>query len=201
MLAYLQEDEDAKAEEVAAVSEPAVSEPAATAEAGGDAEAAAPSVMDTTPWLTKNPLSVDEALLKKGKEQFQIYCSVCHGMNGRGNGLVNQRAQAKGFTTWVPPSNMHQDTLYADKYPDGKLFSTISNGIRKMPGYAGQINVKDRWAVVAYVRALQRSQNASLDLVPPSKRSEIESAVEAAKAELERQAEEAAKKAAEMKQN
>jgi hypothetical protein len=83
-------------------------------------------------------------------------------MNGRGNGLVNRRAQEKGFATWVPPSSLHQDTLYADKYPDGKLFSTISNGIRKMPGYGSQITLKDRWAIVAYVRALQKSQDDEL---------------------------------------
>ena len=71
---------------------------------------------------------------------------------------------------------LHQETLYADKYPDGKLFSTISNGIRKMPGYAGQIKTRDRWAIVAYVRALQLSQNASIEQfkdIDESERGEI----------------------------
>jgi hypothetical protein len=76
-------------------------------------------------------------------------------------------------STWIPPSSLHQDILYADKYPDGKLFNTISNGIRKMSGYAGQIKVNDRWAIVAYVRALQQSQNASIDLVPEDQRQTI----------------------------
>ncbi|MGI9471773.1 MAG: quinol:electron acceptor oxidoreductase subunit ActD [Rubripirellula sp.] len=133
----------------------------------------APSVMDTTPWLTKNPLDVDMELVERGQKYFGIYCSVCHGMNGGGNGLVNRRARKILAQKWIPPSSLHQDTLYADKYPDGKLFSTISNGIRKMPGYAGQIRARDRWAIVAYVRALQKSQNASIDQVPGDRRGEI----------------------------
>ncbi|KAA5547331.1 DUF3341 domain-containing protein [Roseiconus nitratireducens] len=159
--------------------------------------ASQPSVMETTPWLKQNPLTIDADLLAAGKKQFGIYCSVCHGMDGRGNGLVNRRAQAKGFDTWVPPASLHQETLYADQYPDGKLFSTISNGIRKMPGYASQIQLRDRWAIVSYVRALQMSQNASMEMVPESRREEIEREVTQVKAELERQAEEAAKAAAE----
>jgi len=183
------DDDQAKAEEDAEVS---ADPPAADSQ---------PSVMDTTPWLERNPLKVDVALLEQGQQQFDIYCAVCHGMNGRGNGLVNQRAQAKGFDTWVPPASLHQETLYAEKYPDGKLFSTISNGIRKMSGYASQIKLKDRWAIVAYVRALQLSQNAPLDAVPNAKQSEVKQAVKAAQDELKRQAEEAERKAAEREKN
>lgn len=180
--AYVQADEEAKEaekEEVAAAAE------------------APKSVMDTTPWVKSNPLTVNADLLARGQQQFGIYCSVCHGMNGRGNGLVNQRAQSILSGDWVPPSSLHQETLYSPQYPDGKLYSTISNGIRKMPGYAGQIKVKDRWAIVAYVRALQKSQNASLDEVPAAEKSAVEQAVAEAKAELQRQAEEAAKAAEE----
>lgn len=141
-------------------------EPAAVAEAE-------PSVMDTTPWLKENPLNVDTELVREGQKHFGIYCSVCHGLNGGGNGLVNRRAQKILADTWIPPSVLNADNLYADKYPDGKMFSTISNGIRKMPGYAGQIKTKDRWAIVAYVRALQQSQDASIDLVPEDQREAI----------------------------
>ena len=165
-------------------------------ESAGEATPPAEPV-DDTPWLDRIPVTVDEALMARGKQQFGIYCSVCHGMNGLGNGLVNQRATEKQFDTWVPPSNLHDPTLYSDKYPDGKLFSTITNGIRKMAGYASQIEVKDRWAIVAYVRALQLSQNAPMDLVPADKQGEVKAAVEAAKEELKRQEEEAAKAAAE----
>jgi mono/diheme cytochrome c family protein len=166
-----------------------------TGDAGG-AQAATPSVMESTPWLEQNPLTVDRDFLAKGQQQYAIYCSVCHGMDGRGNGLVNQRAQSKGFDTWVPPASLHQQTLYTEQYPDGKLFSTISNGIRKMPGYASQIKLRDRWAIVAYVRALQQSQNASLDLVPEEQRPQLEKELKKAKAELEKQAQEAEKEAA-----
>ena len=135
--------------------------------------AAVPSVMDTTPWLDKNPLVLDEKTLAAGRKNFGIYCSVCHGMSGYGNGLVNERARKIGAQTWVQPSSLHQDTLAPDKYPDGKLFSTISNGIRKMPGYSGQIKTRDRWAIVAYVRALQLSQNASIDQIDEAQREAI----------------------------
>ena len=124
------------------------------------------SVMDTTPWLTENPVGLSAETLERGQKYFGIYCSVCHGMNGSGNGLVNQRAQEILAAHWVPPSKLSDPGLGAETYPDGKLFSTISYGIRKMPGYASQIKAEDRWAIVAYVRALQRSQNASMDLVP-----------------------------------
>ncbi|GAA5510870.1 quinol:electron acceptor oxidoreductase subunit ActD [Novipirellula caenicola] len=162
------------------------------------------SVMETTPWLEQNPLEISDAVVRQGQQQFNIYCSVCHGMDGRGNGLVNQRAQKIMAATWVPPSSLHQDVLYADQYPDGKLFNTISNGIRKMPGYAGQIKAKDRWAIVTYVRALQKSQNASMDLVPASEKSKVEkqknqvdkALAEAAEAERKKEEERAAKAAA-----
>lgn len=161
--------------------------------AGNEAE---PSVMDTTPWLKENPLDVDAALIERGQTYFGIYCSVCHGMNGGGNGLVNRRAQKILADTWVPPSVLYAETLYEDKYPDGKLFSTISYGIRKMPGYAGQIKAKDRWAIVAYVRALQQSQNASIDLVPEGQRETILKKKAEVEQQLKEQAE-AEKKAAE----
>lgn len=200
--------EEAPAEEMEAETtpEPAVApEPDATKpEPASDAAVtapAAPTVVDTTPWLKKNPLPLSTAVLEKGREKFEIYCAVCHGNDGAGNGLVNRRAQRILATAWVQPSSMHQDTLYADQYADGKLFNTITNGVRKMPGYASQISAKDRWAIVAYVRALQASQNAAIDDLPSDKRNEIkklqaEIAERLAKqAELERKkAEEAAGK-------
>jgi mono/diheme cytochrome c family protein len=173
-------------------------------EQSGDEEAAetpepvaAAEDADNTPWLTENPLELSEEALARGQQQFNIYCSVCHGMNGRGNGLVNRRAQKILATTWTPPSNMHDPTLYADVYPDGKLFSTITNGVRKMPGYASQIKAKDRWAIVAYVRALQASQNATLEDVPESQRSKIEKEQAEVQAKLKAAAEAEAAKAAE----
>lgn len=176
-------------------------EPAAEPTAEAKAEPSAPAVgasamaVDTTPWLTQNPLPLTLATLDKGREKFEIYCAVCHGNDGRGNGLVNRRAQRILATAWVQPSSMHQDTLYADQYADGKLFNTITNGIRKMSGYGSQITTKDRWAIVAYVRALQASQNASLDDLPADKRSEIKKLQAEVSKRLAEQAEAEKKKA------
>jgi len=154
--------------------------------------------VDTTPWLTQNPLPLTSETLNKGREKFEVYCAVCHGNDGRGNGLVNRRAQRILATAWVQPSSMHQDTLYADQYADGKLFNTITNGIRKMSGYASQITTKDRWAIVAYVRALQASQNATLEDLPADKRSEIKKLQSEVSKRLAEQAEAEKKKAEEV---
>ena len=135
--------------------------------------AAAAAAIDKTPWLTTNPLPITAQSLENGRKNYEIYCAVCHGNDGGGNGLVNRRAQRILATAWVQPSSLHQDTLFAEQYADGKLFNTISNGIRKMPGYSAQIPTKNRWAIVAYVRALQQSQNASIDELPADKRSEV----------------------------
>ncbi len=156
-----------------------------------------PSVMDTTPWLKENPLEITDESLAKGQEQFNIYCATCHGRDGKGNGLVNRRSQKILAATWIPPASLHQAVLYGDVYPDGKLFSTISNGIRKMPGYSGQIKTADRWAIVAYVRALQQSQNASLDLVPQDQRAELSELKADIDKQLQEQAEAERKKQAE----
>ncbi len=170
--------EPAPAEKMTEASKPA--EESATAVEHGDSAAVAPApadagvAVDTTPWLTENPLAISAEVLSKGQEQFDIYCAVCHGANGAGNGLVNQRAQKILATTWNPPSSLHDEAISSGKYPEGKLFSTITNGIRKMPGYGSQIKVQDRWAIVAYVRALQQSQKASIDLVPEDQRQRIE---------------------------
>jgi mono/diheme cytochrome c family protein len=110
-------------------------------------------------------IEVDEALIRRGKERFNIYCTPCHGYDGAGNGIVNQRALELEEPRWVPPTSLHTDTVR--NRPNGHLFNTITNGIRNMPGYGGQIPVGDRWAVVAYIRALQLSQNARIEDVPP----------------------------------
>ena len=154
----------------------------------GSATGSGATEEDDTPWLKKNPLELTEDLFRRGQSQFEVYCAVCHGVDGRGNGLVNQRAQRILATTWTPPSNLLEPSLHAGQYPDGKLFSTISYGIRKMGGYASQMDARDRWAVVAYVRALQFSQNADLEMVPP----EMRDSIRTRKAEIDEQLREAA---------
>lgn len=120
-------------------------------------------------WYESIPLriEVDDRFLERGRQRYDIYCYTCHGKAGDGRGPINQRALeiADGQRTiWTPASNLHaaneegELTFGPERYPDGRLFSVISDGIRAMPGYAKQISVEDRWAIVAYVRALQESQ-------------------------------------------
>ncbi len=107
------------------------------------------------------------ALLKRGQERFNIYCAVCHGQDGYGNGAINARALERQEPKWVPPADLNSDVVRGR--PDGHLFNTITNGIRNMAGYGSQIPVQDRWAIVAYLRALQLSQHAPASLVPAEK--------------------------------
>lgn len=115
-------------------------------------------------WTQAFPLPVTPELAQRGRQKFNIYCAVCHGRAGYGDGLVSQRAQRLQQGTWLPPTSLHTDPVR--QQPVGKLFDTITHGIRKMPGYGEQIAVPDRWAIVLYVKALQRSQDATIDDVP-----------------------------------
>ncbi|HMP80676.1 MAG TPA: DUF3341 domain-containing protein [Pirellulaceae bacterium] len=116
----------------------------------------------TTPpepdWIAAFPsaLTVDEALLNRGRERFDIYCSVCHGYDGNGNGLVNQRGMALNAqlkAKWTAAKSLHDPAVKVQ--PVGRIFDTITNGRNTMGPYGSQIPVQDRWAIVAYVRALQ----------------------------------------------
>ena len=111
-----------------------------------------------------------EAFLRRGQQRFNIYCATCHGRDGAGNGMVNKRATELG--PWTPAANLHEDQ-YRER-PVGHIFNTITNGIRSMPGYAEQIDVSDRWAIVAYLRALQRASQGSIAELPPEVREELE---------------------------
>jgi len=122
-------------------------------------------------WGNGFPMPLTDGMMQRGRERFEIFCSPCHGLSGYGDGIVGVRADRLQEGTWVPPSSFHDPTVRAR--PNGHIFNTISHGIRTMPSYGSQIPVDDRWAIVAYVRALQRSQNARLEDVPPEKRSEI----------------------------
>jgi mono/diheme cytochrome c family protein len=101
-------------------------------------------------------VKVDDALLRRGRERFTIYCTACHGDDGSGRGPVAVRAEEIQMP--INAANFHTDAV-RDR-PNGHIFNTITNGIRTMPAYSAQIAVEDRWAIVAYVRALQLSQNA-----------------------------------------
>jgi mono/diheme cytochrome c family protein len=122
-------------------------------------------------WVTAIPIELTAAMLARGRERFDVYCSPCHGLAGYGDGMVAKRAQELAEGTWIPPSSFHTDVV-RDR-PAGDLFNTISHGIRNMPAYGPQIGVRDRWAIVAFLRALQRSQRASIEDVPPELRSQL----------------------------
>jgi mono/diheme cytochrome c family protein len=119
-------------------------------------------------WATALPAGVamDMATLERGQQRFNIYCSACHGYAGFGDGAVNKRAMelvanAAGpvnGTQWVAAKSLHDDTTRHQ--PVGQLFNTITHGIRNMAGYGSQIPTEDRWAIAAYVKALQLSQDA-----------------------------------------
>jgi mono/diheme cytochrome c family protein len=126
-------------------------------------------------WATSFPpeLDLSQRAIERGRERYGVYCTPCHGQSGDGLGMIHKRALAVGAaaTGWVQPSNLTEAGFV--RQPHGQLFNTISHGIRTMPGYNAQISVEDRWNIVLYLRALQRSQNATTDDVPADKRQSI----------------------------
>ncbi len=110
------------------------------------------------------PYPVTAEMLNRGQTAFNTYCSPCHGQTAEGNGLVVQR----GYT--APPS-FHTDRLRCA--PVGHFFDVITNGFGAMPSYAAQISVTDRWAIIAYIRALQLSQDASYSDVPKDQQGQL----------------------------
>jgi mono/diheme cytochrome c family protein len=122
-------------------------------------------------WARTFPAQVElnEATMKRGQERFGIYCTPCHGLGGKGDGMVSKRAEALGG--WITPTDVTQP--YLRQQAVGELYNAISNGVRTMPPYAAQIAPEDRWAIVMYLRALQRSQAGTLGDVPESERSTL----------------------------
>lgn len=118
-----------------------------------------------TEFLRTIPVPLTRELLQRGKERYGIFCAVCHGDAGYGNGITTKYGMAGVANLHLPK--------YRDM-ADGEIFHVISNGRNTMLPYAAQIKPADRWAIVAWVRVLQRSQNATLDDVPPEHRGELE---------------------------
>ena len=124
------------------------------------------------------PVPVTMAMLERGRERFNIYCSVCHGYTGDGRGMVGQQ--------WITPLPSYYDPKYTTPDPttnqwrDGYLFHVSRVGVidvtgtQKMPGYAHALSVQDSWAIVAYIRALQRAHAGDLQDVPPAARQTLE---------------------------
>jgi mono/diheme cytochrome c family protein len=106
------------------------------------------------------PQSVDDAVVGRGRERYGIYCQPCHDARGDGRGILFQRGN-------VPTATFHQEKIL--KYADGQIFDVITNGQGLMPSYRWPIPPADRWAIVAYVRALQRERQARAAAAPPTK--------------------------------
>lgn len=109
-------------------------------------------INEDSSFVDEIPVDVTKSFLYRGKDRYEVYCTPCHGNTGDGNGIV--MVNRYGF---VPAPSFHIERL--QNVTDGYIYSAIANGIRNMPSYSHQIPVKDRWAIVSYVRALQRSQN------------------------------------------
>lgn len=110
------------------------------------------------------PFAIDQKILKRGQERYNIYCTPCHDQLGTGQGMIVQR----GFR---PPPSFHIDRL-RDAAP-GYFFDVITNGFGAMYSYADRVSPQDRWAIIAYVRVLQLSQNATMDEVPAEQRRQL----------------------------
>jgi mono/diheme cytochrome c family protein len=116
-------------------------------------------------------MEVSPQTMARGKHRYEITCRPCHGDDGSGSGMVHERAAQIGSPTWVQPTDLNTELVV--RQPHGQLFNTITHGIRTMPGYASQITEADRWAIVLYLRALQRRSKTVVDDVPPRLRGKI----------------------------
>ncbi len=122
-------------------------------------------VAGTTNFVESNPLPITAALLKRGQQRFTINCSPCHGQLADGNGIT------KKIGAMAVVANLHDKRMV--EMTDGELFYVITNGRNLMGAYGANVTVEDRWAVVAYLRALQLSQLGSIDDVPEALRASL----------------------------
>jgi mono/diheme cytochrome c family protein len=120
-------------------------------------------------WGTGIPSEVTRELMERGQQRFNITCAMCHGATAAGNGITKQY----GLATVV---SLQDERIR--KMADGEIFNTITNGKNTMMAYGPNIMVADRWAIIAYLRALQRSQNAAIVDVPPERQAELEKPAE-----------------------
>lgn len=171
------------------------SAPLSESELFGDRAASRPLVMGTVPrghlredgafftgienkqWIDKIPVAVTNDLLRRGQERFDIYCSPCHGRIGDGKGMISQR----GFNVQRPIGNYHTDRLR--KMPVGHFYDVITNGYGAMYSYASRVEPQDRWAIVAYIRALQLSQHSNVNDLDSSEKEQLNKPAETTHAE------------------
>ena len=122
--------------------------------------------MDGKLYVGKSPVKVTEAVLEEGRWRFNTYCSPCHDETGLGKGMVPTR-----FPAWQP-QNLTEDRIV--QMADGDLFNVITYGRRTMPPYGNQNRPEDRWAIIAYVRVLQRAAHGTLSDVPAELQSSVQ---------------------------
>ena len=122
-------------------------------------------VTGATNFIELNALPITEKLLARGHRQFNIYCAPCHGQTGEGTGIT------KKIGAMAIVANLHDKRIV--QLTDGELFNTVSHGKGVMQGYAAQLTVGDRWAVVAYLRALQLSRLGTADDLAPETRAKL----------------------------
>ncbi len=153
--------EEGKQEEKTSEQEESQQEPGSELTGTAEAEEEAPPEPD---WIQEFPSQVDvsETTLLRGQRMFNIYCSVCHGYSGDGNGLVNQRAMAltiNGNAGWTTAKSLYDaETMNPEKNPVGRIYDTITNGRATMGPYATRIQPADRWAIVLYVKSLHETR-------------------------------------------
>lgn len=145
----------------------------ANADIRGNVAGNAPGAASTTATGEPDlfPVNIDKAALARGRDRFQIFCAACHGLTGKGDGLIVRRGFQK------PPS-FYDDRLQENRTPASHFFDVITNGWGAMPDYAAQIPPEDRWKIIAYVRALQFSRRLKLEELPPEVQNEVRQAAQ-----------------------
>ncbi len=118
----------------------------------------------TTNWVETNPLPITAELLARGQQRFTIFCSPCHSAAGDGNGITTKYGMLKA-------GNFHDPRLV--RMTDGEIFNTITRGKNQMPAYASQVPITDRWAIIGYLRALERARLGTLEDVPAEIRASL----------------------------
>lgn len=111
----------------------------------------------STNWIEISPVEITEAVMERGHQRYDIHCTPCHGAAGDGKGITSKYGM-------VAVANFHDARLVS--MTDGEIFNTITNGKNLMGPYGANIKIEDRWAIIAYLRALQRSRLSTMDDVP-----------------------------------
>jgi mono/diheme cytochrome c family protein len=139
--------------------------------------ALAPAPFAATEYTTAFPFPIDEAGMARGQQRYTIFCAVCHGTTGKGDGKIVERGYLR------PPDYALDDSRGFDRRgirlplrdaPVGYLFTVVTRGFGGMPSYAEQVPAEDRWKIVAYVRALQLSRYAPLESLSPTERQKVQ---------------------------